>query len=313
MYEGWGEVPQDDQYSLHSMFQQNHGDFMNRRERFRPQIDLRASFLPNQRIRNEQGHFDQAGYGIDVDAPILVSPDGYLKFGFYGHGRSYQFSDQFGRAGNGAALPDDSLFAAGLVLGFGVFLDHAGNILFECETRPGAWSDLDGGLHHEDFDFPSWATLTFRAMDSLFFKVGARYNQVYEDAPWLPIVGMNWEPIDGFRFDLELPEHVEFSFWPSPSTGILLGAEVTGAEYHVRSSLADQENSPPAREDLRVQEIIAYLGLIYRMNDFTSLSVRGGAIVAGDYDLTSGQNGFNNVEGTLSGTVFAEVSFGVNF
>lgn len=305
------QAPQGEDYSLHRMFQDTHGDFMNRRERFRPQIDLRASFLPNQRIRHEPGHFDMLGYGLDIDAPILVAPDGYLKFGAYGRGRHYQYSSQFGALGNASGLSDDSIYAVGVKVGFGVFLHD--NVLFEMETQPGAWSDLDGGLHHEDFDYPSYATFTMRAWESLFFKVGARYNQVFEDAPWLPILGMSWEIVDGFRFDLTLPERVEFSFWPSASTGILLGGEITGGEYHVRTSLAGQEASPPGRSNLRVQEAVAYLGLLHRMNDYTSFTLRAGAVVSGDYDLTSGANAFNHAEGSLSGAFFADISFGVNF
>jgi hypothetical protein len=308
----WGaQAPEGDDYSLHSLFQQNHGDFMNRRERFTPQFELRASVLPNQRIRHEPGHFDMLGYGLDLDAPILVSTDGYLKFGTYAHGRQYNFSSQFGTRGNTGGIGDDSVFAVGVKLGFGVFLGD--NVLLEAESAPGAWSDLDGDLHHEDFDYPSHVLLTLRATESLFFKIGARYNQVFEDAPYLPLLGISVEIVDGFRVDLLAPEHLEFSFWPSAGTGILLGAEVTGAEYHVRTSLAGQENSAPGRDNLRVQEVVAYLGLLQRLNDFTSFTLRAGAVVAGDYDLISGANGFNNVEGSLSGGLFADVSFGVNF
>lgn len=301
-----GQEPQDDKYSLHSMFQQHHADFLSRRERFRPQIEMRASFWPNQRINHEPGSFDWLGYSFDLDAPIIVAPDGFLKLGAYYHGRRYQFS-------SATNLADENLHAAGVKLGFGVFLDDSGNMLFEIETAPGVWSDLDGGLHHEDFDFPSQALLTMRATENLFFKVGARYNQVYEDAPWLPMLGLSWEIVDGFRFDLLAPERVELSFWPSPSTGILFGAEVTGAEYHVRTTLANQQASPPGRDDLRVQEIVAYLGLMLRLNDHTSFAARSGLVVAGDYDLTSGFTPFDNREGALDQGFFADISLGVNF
>ncbi len=303
---------QGEDYSLRRMFQEHHGDFMNRRERFRPQMEFRASAWPNQRINHEPGSFEMLGYGFDLDAPILVSPDGYLTVGAYYQGRRYQFSNAFGSQGNPpGSMPDETLHAAGGRLGFGVFVDN--NVLFEVEVMPGAWSDLDGTLHHEDFDMPSLAAFQFRATDSLFFKVGARYNQVYEDAPWLPLLAVNWEITEGFRLDLEAPERLEFSFWPSAGTGILFGAEVTGAEYHVRTSLAQQQANPPGRDDLRVQEVVTYLGLVQRFNDYTSLAVRAGLVVAGDYDLTSGATGFNNAEGALDQAFFADVSFGVNF
>ncbi|MBL8751739.1 MAG: hypothetical protein JNK15_00450, partial [Planctomycetes bacterium] len=135
----------------------------------------------------------------------------------------------------------------------------------------------------------------------------ARYNQVYEDAPWLPILGFSWK-LDSFRMDVLAPESVEFSFWPSDSFGVLLGGNVTGAEYHVHTA-----ESINQRDNLRVQEAVTYLGLISRFSDNTALIAKAGLVVAGDYDLTNGTTGFNRVDGALDQTFFAEISFGWNF
>ena len=294
-------------YSLRGQFQLHHGDFMNRRERYDPQLELRGRVLPNQRVNHEPGTFDMVGYDFDLEAPVMVAPDGYLLFGAYYQGRSYNFSSAFGTNGNATGLADEKLIGTGIKLGFGVFLDD--NVLLEVEAAPGAWSDMDGGLHHEDFDFPAHATFTLRAMDNLFFKVGARYNQIYEEAPYLPYLGISWEFVEGWRFDMLAPESLEFSFWPSSSTGILVGAQVTGAEYHVRTTIAAGEQ----RDDVQVQEVMAYLGLMHRLSDFVSFSGRAGLIVAGDYDLTSGAAGFNRVEGALDQGFFAELTMGIDF
>ncbi|MBL8756667.1 MAG: hypothetical protein JNK15_25450, partial [Planctomycetes bacterium] len=177
--------PQGPDYTLYGLFRQNHGEFMDNRERFAPQIDLRARILPNARVQHEPGSFDMLGYDFDAKFPVLVSTDAYLTFGAYYLGRRYVTSSAFGTAGNTAGnnMGDETLVGTGGVLGFGVFL--ADNVLYEMETRPGVWSDMNDTLHHEDFDFPSSAQFTFRTMENFFFKIGARYNQVYEDAPWL--------------------------------------------------------------------------------------------------------------------------------
>lgn len=302
-------APQGDvDYSLYGQFRLNHGEFMDRRERFQPQVDLRARLMPNQRVNGEPGSYDQFGYDFDAEIPVLISTESYLTFGAYYLGRRYVTSNAFGSAGNTTGLADETLLGVGAKLGFGVFLDDAGNWLLEVETHPGAWSDLDDTLHHEDFDFPSHALFTVRPMPNFFFKFGARYNQVYEDAPWLPLLGFSWEIVDGFRVDLLMPENLELSFWPSSSTGILFGAQVSGAEYHVHTSESQNQ-----RDDLRVQEVVAYLGLMTRMSDSTSFLARAGMVVAGDYDLTSGAAGFNRVEGALDQGFWAEFSFGLNF
>ncbi|MBX3463092.1 MAG: hypothetical protein KF830_07970 [Planctomycetes bacterium] len=305
------QAPQGEDYSLRRLFQESHGEFMNRRERFKPQLELRASVWPNQRINHEPGSFEMLGYGFNLEAQTLVSTDGYLILGGYYNARRYQFSNAFGSRNNASGIPDDTLHAAGGRIGFGVFVDD--NVLFEVEAAPGAWSDLDGTLHTEDFDMPSRMTFTFRTSPGVFVKIGARYNQVFKDAPVLPVLGLNWEISEHFRFDLDAPERVEFSWWPSAATGILFGAQVTGAEYHVRTSLAQQQANPPGRGDVNVQEVVAYLGLMQRFNDYTSLAVRAGLVIAGDYKFTSGATGFDIAEGALDQAFFADVSFGINF
>ncbi len=293
-------------YTLWGQFRLHHGEFMDRRERYKPDIDLRARLLPNQRINHEPGSFDMLGYDFDGSVKALVSTDGYLTFGAYYQGRRYVTSSAFGTAGNAGGIGDETLVGVGAKLGFGVFLSD--NVLMEVETHPGAWSDLDDGLHHEDFDFPSHALFTFRAIDNFFFKIGARYNQVYEDAPWLPYLGFSWEVVEGFRLDVLAPESLEMSFWPSSSFGILFGAQVTGAEYHVHTDEALNE-----RDNVRVQEVVSYLGLVSRFNDNASFMARAGLVVAGDYDLSTGESGFNRSEGALDQGFFAEISFGLSF
>jgi hypothetical protein len=305
--------PQDDNpYTLRTMFLDAHRDFMDRRERYDPLVEFGGRWFPNQRINHEPGSFDWIGYEFDAEAPILVAPDGYLMIGAYYTGRSYKFSNAMGSAGNpGGGLNDEVLTGTGVTLGFGMFLDP--NLFFEVETNPGIWSDLDGGLHSEDYDFPSFALFTYRAADNLFFKFGARYNQIFEDAPWLPYLGVSWEIVEGFRFDLLAPETVEFSFWPSASTGFLFGAEVDGAEYHVRASLASREANPPGTADVHVQEVLAYVGMQHRFTDNVSFLVRGGLVVAGDYDLSSGATGFNPADGALDQGAFVDFTFGIHF
>ncbi|MFN7590502.1 MAG: hypothetical protein ACK501_08500 [Planctomycetota bacterium] len=303
------QEPQDDgRYTMGQIFAEHHGEFMNLRQRYDPQVELRARAIPNGRIKDEPGSFDMLGYDFDAEIPALISTESYLIFGAYYGGRRYLTSSAFGTAGNGSlgGVGDETLINTGVKLGFGVFLDS--NVLFEMQTNPGIWSDMDDTLHHEDFDFPSSAQFTFRTFDRFFFKLGARYNQVYEEAPWLPIVGFSWEIVEGFRFDLLAPESVEISFWPNPSTGFMLGGFVTGAEYHVHTSEAINQ-----RANVRVQEAIAYFGIVQRMTDNFSLQARAGIVVAGDYTLTTGQAGFNEAEGMLDQTFYADVTMGINF
>lgn len=301
---------QDPDYSLRGLFLQQHGDFLSRMEPFEPMVAVRGAWLPNQRISHEPGSFELVEWGFDATLPFNVSTDGYLLFGAYYDARRYQFS-------TATTLTDETLTAGGLKFGFGGFLDD--NFLVEVETRPGVWSDTDAGLHHKDFDFPSQALATWRVVDPFFFKFGARYNQVYEDAPWMPLLGFAWD-ITGtapgtsgeayagsWRLDVLFPEHLEVSYWSSPSTGWMWGVDVTGAEYHARTSQATGNQ----QYDVRVQEVTTYLGMTHRMSDMLSFGCRAGAVIAGDYDLFDGSG--QRIEGALDQGFFASVTFGLSF
>ena len=53
-------------YSMRALFLSQHGDFMNRRQRYTPDVELAARALPNQRVNNEPGSFDMLGYDLDA-------------------------------------------------------------------------------------------------------------------------------------------------------------------------------------------------------------------------------------------------------
>ncbi|MFN6194841.1 MAG: DUF6268 family outer membrane beta-barrel protein [Planctomycetota bacterium] len=305
-------LPQGDvDYSLRGQFLQHHGDFMNRRQRYTPDVEIAARALPNQRVNNEPGSFDMLGYDFDATFRPLVSTDGYLTFGAYYKARRYLASSDFGDGGTNGnnGWGDETLYGMGGKFGFGVFLTD--NVLLEAETHPGVWSDIDDTLHHQDFDFPSFAMFTVRSLDNFFFKFGARYNQVYEEAPWLPILGFSWELSDNLRLDVLAPERFELSLWPSQSFGLLFGGCVTGAEYHVHSSRTGLDRNQ--RANARVQEAIAYLGMLARINDNVSFQARGGIVIAGEYSLTTGANAFDPIDGPLDQGVYLEASLGISF
>lgn len=314
-YDDPGYQGEDDpNYSLPSLFRQHHGEFLDRHERYDPSLELRVRAMPNQRVGDEPGTFDMIGYDFDIEVPVLITTEAYLLFGVYQYGRNYQTSSSFGSARNQPATPlrdgsfgDDTLTAAGARIGLGWFLDP--NLLLEIETNPGVYSDLEGTLSHKDYDFPSSALLTYRPIDNFFLKAGLRYNQIFEDAPWLPYIGFSWEVVEGLRIDLLAPEYCEISYWPSAATSFAFGTFVQGAEYRVRSP----SETGKSAANLNVQEVISYVGMTHRFTDRMSLQVRTGIVLAGDYNLTTGAPAFDNAEGALDQGFYADVTFGIDW
>ena len=312
---------QDDSYSLTRLFYQHHGEFLDRYERFDPELELRARFLPNQRVGDEPGDFNLYIYDFDIEVPVVITTEAYLLFGLYQYGRHYQTSDAFGSRNNTpgdvnheGSFGDETLTAAGVRLGLGWFLDE--NLLMEITTNPGVYSDLEDSLGHKDYDFPSSLLFSHRSMENFFFKFGLRYNQIYADAPWLPYLGFSWEISDTLRFDLLAPEFFEISYWPQPSTSFAFGTEVTGAQYRVHSTLFTGKQQANAQ----VQEVVSYLGATHRFSDQVSFQVRAGIVLAGEYDLTTGAesatspfNRFDPAEGALDQGFYADITFGINW
>ena len=311
------QLSQDGQdYSVTSLFREAHGEFMDRRERYDPAIEIGARWLPNQSIKGEPGDFNMLGYDIDAEFPVVVYPDAFVTFGLYHYGRRYHASDLFGSQNNNfpngnlnatGSWGDETLTAAGVRLGVGMFLSDY--VLLEIETSPGVYSDLERRLKKKDFDVPSSALMTVQATESFFFKFGIRYNQVYQDAPWLPWLGFSYEINDSVRLDVMLPEYLELSWWPSASTSFAWGAQVRGAQYSVGNSAGGVSQ----RDDLNVQEVSTYLGLTQRFTDAFSLRARAGAILAGHYDLSTGSENFDRTSGALDQGFFASVTFGIDW
>ena len=295
-------------YSVTTLFRESHGEFMDRRERYDPAIEIGARWMPNQSIKSEPGEFSMLGTDLDAEFPIVIYPDSYLLLGTYHSTRRYQTSDGFGTQGNpGGGWPDETVTATGVRLGIGVFLSN--HVLLEAEINPGIYSDMEQTLKSRDYDCPSSAMVTVQATNDFFFKFGARYNQIYEDAPWLPWLGFSWEMAEGLRFDFMLPEYAELAWWPSASTSFAIGTQVTGAQYRLTTTATGAEQSA----DINVQEVFAYIGMTRRFSDQFSFNARAGSILAGHYDVSTGAANFLPTTGALDQGVYIDLTLGIDW
>jgi hypothetical protein len=296
--------PQQDEgtdYSLRTLFQQDHGDFMQKRERFDPQVMLRGGMLMNGSIGSNDGDFDLYRGTADLDFRLLVSHNAYITLGGFYDQRSYETNSS-------PRFRSETLFATGANIGFGWFV--AEDVLLEAKAKPGYWSDLDSATTSDDFDCWASALATVRYSQEFFFKLGARYNEVYEQANVLPSLGMTWAG-ETVRVDMLLPDYFEVSLWPSPDFGFLFGAEVQGGEYNVRGNRSAGINRSTAT--VRVQEVLAYTGVHWQFTDEIGLVVRGGAALTGDYSLEDGNTNTPGLNGTLDPCFFFDVSVGILF
>ena len=171
-------------YSPSAIFHEAHGDFLARRNRFRPAF--RGSFLamPNASLNNDPGDFDVTQFKAEGGAPFVVDPDSVGTIGGLVKARRYEFSS------NTPGLEDETVWGLGMTFGFGRFVND--ETLVELEFAPGVYSDLDGSLHHNDWQFFGKGLVTFHHSDELYLKGGVEVTEVFDDVPVYPLLGLSW-------------------------------------------------------------------------------------------------------------------------
>jgi hypothetical protein len=173
--------------------------------------------------------------------------------------------------------------------------------------KPGVYSDFDGTLSHADWQWFGHALLTYEVSETLYLKGGVEVSEVFDDFGAYPLLGLSVLFHSKWRTDLLLPRRAELSFLPSTATTISAGLSLDGQEYRARTSVAFGENE----FDVRVQELVLYLGLAHRLNDHLSLYGKIGALLAGDNEFENPVG--VNVDGQAEVAPMAEVGFGWDF
>jgi len=290
---------QEKDYSPRALFYESHGAFLQKSRRYKPAIAFSYTSMPDASLKNEPGSFDLDRLRFDMTLPLAIDPDNMIYLGGRFGVQRYNFSPAV------AGAEDDKLYEAGVQLGFGSFLSDA--TLLEVRFTPGIYSDWDGTLHGKDYKFYGNALLTGRVQENLFLKIGLAYNATFEQVPVYPRLGLAWAITSEFRFDMLLPEYIEFSWVPSSAFVLSLGTECYGEQYRTRTSLGTGH----LERKQQTQELDAYLRGVIRFDDHFSFFGKVGTAYAGDNDFRDSTNAKFN--GTMDWNLFFEVGFGIDF
>lgn len=290
-------LPQDQDYSPSGLFNDNHGDFMLQRQRFEPMARFDILFLPDADIKGEPGDFDLTYPTANMKIPLAVDPDTFVEVGGYFGVRSYDTSGTF-------VATDDKLYEIGVYLGVGTFINE--DFLLQGLFYPGVYSDLDGGLNHNDYQWYFDILGVFRTSEDLFWKVGVSHNGLFDDLEAYPLLGVSYIIDSQWRLDILLPRSAEVSYALNPSTILLADLTLDGNQYQTHSVAV-----PGSGTAAHVQELLIGVGAIYRFNDQVSMFGKLGSSLAGDYDYTSG-NGLRS-DGSLTSGFFLTLGFGLDF
>ena len=292
-------VAQDPQrdYSPEALFHEAHGDFLSGMERFKPSIHARFRGLPSAELSSENGNFDSWQIGGDAMVPLITDPDSVVLLGGFFEGRRFENEPAF-------PVGDENLYEVGLHLGYGQFITD--DTYVEGVFSPGVFSDLDGSLKSDDWEFHGRVLGTYRSDEHLFLKGGLEVSDVFEDLAVYPLVGVSWLFSPNWRLDVLLPREIELSYLVDPATTLFVGLALDGREYHRRSSSVTGK----VTSNFLTQELDVYLGGLHRFNDHLSAFGRFGASIAGHYEF---QVPGATIDGQIEPTIMFEVGVGWDF
>ncbi|MEM7203534.1 MAG: DUF6268 family outer membrane beta-barrel protein [Planctomycetota bacterium] len=292
-----GPSPEPKQdYSPQGLFGEAHGDFVAVMDRYRPQVQGSFMLEPGSRLDDEPGDFDMWRLLADGRVPLVIDPDSVLLVGGRTEAKRFDFkSDMRG-------LQDETVGSIGLEIGYGRFINE--DTYAYATFQPGVYSDFDGTLTSEDWEFFGESLVTFRYNDNVFYKGGVRVSKDFPDLPIFPLVGASWLLDDQWRVDVLLPKRAEISYQPQPATTVYGGLELEGQEYRVRAPNGN-------RSDWNQQELRLYIGAIQRFDDHLSAFARFGSAIAGKHIFRNPAG--VRVDGQLEPVVLFEVGVGWDF
>lgn len=302
--------PQDTDYSLTSLYLNAHGDFQHkgRPHLFLHKADpfhapLRASFRyqGQSEIEGERGDLQWQQYNVNALFPIAVDQDVALLVGGNYEIRDYDFDTIAG------ATQDDRYHRIDLQLGGTWFVHDELSItgLF----LPGIYSDLDGTLNHNDYYFHGSLLGTYRASESLFYKVGVAADETFDDVPVFPLLGLSYVMAPEWRIDVLLPWAATVSWQAAETTTVAAGLGLEGAAYNIRSS----HSTGKIQTENRIQELTLFLEVDHQFTDQVSAFGRFGTLLAGDYDIRTDLPVGSASDGNIEPALFFEVGLGWKF
>ncbi len=286
------------------LFMRAHIDFIAKSKRFTPLIEASLASMPGARVEDEAGEFDLRHGKLDALVPVPLSRDSFLLMGVMAGIRRYDFdSDVTGGQNN-------TLYNFGLRIGAGRYLND--DLVIQGYWQPSINSDLDdGGL--DGGDFKPWhgdTLLVYRTRDNLFWKAGLIFTDAFDTAV-VPSGGFSWGFAPDWQLDMLLPRATEISFTPSAHWLFLGGLELEGLDVGRYRVSVDTATGNTAHDDVRVQELRAFLGARYRFDLNFSSFIRAGAAVGGNYDWDFGDG--IEYDGNLETSPFVQAGLGWYF
>ena len=281
--------------SAQSDFARSHGNFLMGATQPTPNFTLDFSYQPDVGVEDQSFETDVIKVKTRLGTVFGVSEDVAIVTAFNFGLRNYAF--------NGSDL-DVSLHEIALELGVNWF--YSDKILLSATFRPGIFSDLDGSLTGDDFQYQGTAVGIYQWNDKLFLKLGVAVGEDFDSVAVIPVAGLSWVSSDQLRVDVLLPRSATVTWqpWRNHSFQVIPGLYLVGQQYHVETALGDF--------DVQIQDIRFDVTASYEVAEAARVSLSVGSNFRGKYEV-EGAGGMAKAKADQDPSVYLAIGFGANF
>ncbi|MCC6934003.1 MAG: hypothetical protein IT292_12265 [Deltaproteobacteria bacterium] len=263
-------------------FVNSHNDFFHLLNSDPDDIKIGYYYQPETEEDGGPGEFELQKAFSRLELPLPTSNDAYFRMAMKYDYRNYDFSSSSGRAGS---LSSEALHKIELGTGYGVFLTK--DLLFTALPTFGIYSNMDG-LSEDDFQFHGEFQFVYRLNPGAAIVAGAAYNEIFDDTPFYPILGVRILSNDGkTHLNITLPTEIKLAYNDTPQTQYYIGGWISGDQYHYEGDLGDF--------NIQVRENRVGGGVIQWFNDVVNIQLEAGAQINDEFEFeTKGTNLFQN-------------------
>ncbi len=282
-----------------SEFERAHGRFLMGVMRMPSTFELDASYQPKVGVEDSDVEADLVKVKTSLQKFFAVTEDLAIVTGLSFGLRNYTF-DGVGRLG---ADLDESLYAITPQLSAVWFVTD--RIMILPTFRPGIYSDLDGSLETDDFQWQGNVIGSYELNERWFLKLGVAVGEDFDETSVIPVAGFAYVPHDRLRVSILLPREASITWKPWEKRGLLIepGIYLEGQQYHVDTAAGDA--------DIQIQDIRADLTAKYPVAEAARVSLSVGSNFRGKYEV-EGEGGFD-VDADQDPSLYIAIGFDASF
>lgn len=282
-----------------SRFLAAHSDFFNLLYPDDSQFKFRYLFQPTNKASDGPGEFDIHQFSLIAEAPFPLSRNLYYRFGLEYGAQLYDFD----RVAQARTMDNSDLFHKVVAnAGAGLFLTD--NLLITGVAQPGMYSDFNNGLNTQDFKLFWNGLFVYRLNHGAQLLAGAAYNEVFDDAPLIPLIGVRLQGEDGkLQIALTAPLELRVAYNTTPRVQFYAGYWISGDEFRV--------NIGEPTFNAQVQERRLGGGVVYWFGQHWNMNVEAGVSLASRLKFKVADAGQFSGELDPTGYVAAGVGVGL--